>query len=439
VSVATATRVLPSRGHRGLHARHALVGLVALALLIRVVVVLATPHYAPQTDALDYDRIAVSLARHDRLPPSILVPHGPSAFRPPLFPLALAAVYKVVGTDAATRWEAGRLLCAALGALTVALIALIALRLWGRAAAVVTAAIASVYPPLIMVGSSLMSESLFIPLILASVLAALNHRRSRHRWRWAVISGLLGGLAALSHGNGLMLAIPLALLVWTELPRRSWRAAAVPAALLATMLATLVPWTVRNALVFHQFVPLTTQTGYGLAGVYDARAAHDRAYPALWLTPIGQMRSELRDHPGLNEAQLSDRLSSSALGYIGRHPLYPVRVVYWSSLRMLNLTGFQFERVQALFAGYPLGLVSPSIYGFWVLGILALVGILAESRARRAPAALWLCPVLVLLPSVVLLGNARYRSPADPFVVMLGSLGVVQIARWLVALCKRRA
>jgi 4-amino-4-deoxy-L-arabinose transferase-like glycosyltransferase len=402
----------------------ALLAVTAVGLIARVAVVLATPHYVPKTDAADYDRIAVALAQHGRFPSSVLV-HGPTAFRPPLFPYVLAAVYKLVGVGAAaTRWEAGRLLQAGLGALTVLLIGLIALRLWGRRAALVSSSIAAVYPPLVLVGSSLLSESLFIALVLAAVLAALAGREAGRRLRWAAASGFLIGLAALTRGNGILLLIPIAALLWTGRPRLSRRALAAPLAAVAAAAVTLVPWTVRNADTFHEFVPITTETGYATAGTYNSVSAHLPVYPALWLPPYWLAGEVVQKHPRVNEAQLSDRLNTLALRYVKAHPAYVAKVFWWNTLRLLNLTGTGFERWAARYEAYPAWLAIASVYAFWAAGLLALGGVFTAA-ARRAPLALWACPLVIFLSTVLLEGSTRYRSPADPFVVVLAALGAL--------------
>jgi 4-amino-4-deoxy-L-arabinose transferase-like glycosyltransferase len=419
---------------RRLRFRHSLLAIAALALLVRVVVVLATPHFVPQTDAADYDRIAVSLAQHDRFPSSELTSHGgPTAFRAPLFPIALAAVYKLVGVgSAARRWEAGRLLEAVLGAIVVALTALLALRLWGRGAAFVSGAIAAVYPPLILVGSSLMSESLFIPLVLAAVLAALIGRVSVHRGRWSVAVGLLVGLAALTRSNGILLVVPVAFLVWPERPRLSLRAARDPLIVLVATALTLVPWTIRNEHVFHTLVPITTESGYLLAGTFNSYADHRTDYPSMWVPPVLEIERLPGHGTNLNEAQISSRLDTDALDYIDSHPAYLLKDVYWNTLRMLNLTGTGFERWDARYEAYPPGLTSLSVYAFWVVGLLALLALVTRTAAlRRAPWAFWACAVALFVPNMFISGSTRYRSPVDPFIIMIAAGGLLAWRRRL--------
>jgi 4-amino-4-deoxy-L-arabinose transferase-like glycosyltransferase len=417
----------PSRGR--LAVAYGLPALLAVALLFRVIVVLTTPHFVPHTDAADYDRIAVSLAQHDRFPSSVLAPSGgPTAYRTPLFPLALAAVYKIVGIGSATtRWEAGRMLEAVLGVIAVALIYAIAARIWDRRAGLVAAGIGAVYPPLVLVGSSLMSESLFIPLVLAAVLAALRHRSSPHRWRWAVAAGVLVGLAALTRSNGVVLVIPVAFLAWSRRPRWTWDSLRSPVTVGLALVATLVPWTIRNDRVFHSFVPISTEGGYALAGTYSQYAAAESKYPAMWAPPVFQQQALLARHPGDDEAQLSSGLLNDGLRYMEHHPSYVAKALYWNALRLLNVTGGGYERYLAPYESYPKWLATDSVYAFWVLGLLALAGCFVVA-ARKAPWALWGCPLAVFCSTVVFLGATRYRAPADPFLIMLAALALV--AAW---------
>lgn len=399
-----------------------------LALVVRVALVLSTPHFTPQTDAADYDRIAVSLAQHNQFPSSELAPAGgPTAFRGPLFPMAVAAVYKLVGVGSQTaRWEAARLFEALLGAISVALIGLIAARLWDRRVGLLAAGIAALYPPLVLIGSSVMTESLFIPLVLAAVLSALIQRDSARRRRWSVLTGVLVALAALSRSNGILLLLPICLLVWSERPRLSWRSFRSPLVVLAVAIVTLVPWTIRNAHAFHTFVPITTESGYAVAGTYNTYAEHRTDYPALWLPPVVEVQQLLAHHPSLDEAQISSRLNRTAIDYVDAHPAYVPKALYWNTLRLLDLTGTGVERWAARYEAYPAWLASLSVYTFWAVGLLALGG--AIRGARRVPLAFWLCPVVLLIPSALFLGSTRYRSPADPFVVMLAAVAL--LAGW---------
>ena len=59
-------------------------GVIVLALVVRLALVLATPHFVPRTDAGEYDRNAVSLVQHGTFAPSTATFHGgPGEMRRP--------------------------------------------------------------------------------------------------------------------------------------------------------------------------------------------------------------------------------------------------------------------------------------------------------------------------------------------------------------------
>ncbi len=398
-----------------------------LAAAARLLVLLVWPQYTPTNDALDYDHHAVAIATTGHYPQSGL--GGPTAFRPPAFPVLLAGVYKLVGVgSASTRWEAGRILQVLLGTIAVGLICLIARRLWGAKVALLAGAIAAVYPPLLLVGSSLMTEPLYLVFTLGAVLAALRAREPGQAGRWAVLSGVLCGLAALTRGNGIFLLLPVALLVWSGRPRRSRRAISAPLAAIAAALLTIAPWAVRNSVVFHQFVPLGTESGYALAGTYNDSARTDARAPWLWQPPLAQTLTLHRREPRLNEADISNRLSTDVVDFVGAHPGSPFAVAYWNARRLLNLPGPGIERELASVWDYPRTLAVISVYAFWLTALLTIAGALTRT-ARRAPAVLWLCPLALAVPTLFFLGLTRYRVPADPYVVMLAALGLLGAAR----------
>lgn len=403
---------------------------LAVALALRLGAIAATGDFAPVTDGLDFDRHAVVVAEAGDYPFSAVLPwETETAFRPPAFPLTLAAAYEVVGTgDEEARWLAGRILLALLGTVAVALAALVARRVWGETVGLVTGLLCALHPVLVMVGVSLMSESLYIPLVLGAVLAAL-----RREGLWpAAAAGALAGLAALTRSNGLVLVLPLAWLVWTGRPRRSWAALQRPLLLIAAVLVVLAPWTVRNAVVLDAFVPVSTQGGFALAGTFNEQARNDPRFPALW-RPADRVPSldEAYADPTRSEPEVSSELRKLAMDYAVEHPGYALEVVAHGTLRLLNLEGPAIERFLAPYEGYPVRLAVGSVYAFWILGLVAAAG--ATTRlARRAPRALWWVPFLTAA-SAVLFGLTRYRSPADPFLAMLAACALVTAAERLLA------
>jgi hypothetical protein len=68
--------------------------------------------------------------------------------------------------------------------------------------------------------------------------------------------------------------------------------------------------------------------------------------------------------------------------------------------------------------------------------VLALAGLLTR-RARRAPKWLWLVP-LCLCTSVFITGFIRFRSPIDPFLVLLAACSAAAVQERLAGRRRRR-
>src|SRR6266568_1042008 len=181
--------VLPTTG-RG---RSAVIAVLALALGLRIGAVYSYHHYVPLTDAVDFDRIATSLADGHGFGNAILLnAKGPGALRAPLYPFSLSLVYDVFGDH---KWTMGRLANAAIGTVLVGLIGLIGAQLWSRRVALVAMFLAAVHPALIVIGSGLQLEPLLVTLSLGALAAALQHRRATRGLWWPATAGLLMGLA----------------------------------------------------------------------------------------------------------------------------------------------------------------------------------------------------------------------------------------------------
>ena len=408
--------------------------LLALALVVRIGYVVVTPGYRAIDDADNYDVHARSIAAGEgfaRIGPG---PTGETAFRPPGYPYLLAGVYALTGVERAepaARFLAGRVANALVGTAIVALIGLLAAQLFDRRVALAAMALGAVYLPLILVGGSLMSEPLFAALLLGAVAAAIHHRRSEHRLRWALIAGMLAGLTILTRANAAILLVPLALGVWDARPRWSWRALAPPVALVAVALATVSPWTIRNALVLHSFVPVTTQLGTALAGTYNDAAHTDREHPASWrsLRRVPDYQELVRRWHEIPEPALEKKLRAAALRYAAHHPAYVGDVAFWNTARMLDLAGMSWSRHTAATISIGPRWADAGVVCFWVVAALAIAGAVTSS-GRRTPAYVAAVPALLYLSVVfVVFETPRYRTGIDPFIVIWAAVALAALLR----------
>ncbi|MGI8663288.1 MAG: glycosyltransferase family 39 protein [Acidimicrobiales bacterium] len=404
------------------------VAILSLALALRVgEVAHISAGYVPKNDAADYDNIASTLAQLHHLP-STVIPgaEGPSAFRAPLYPLVLASVYQVVGGHS---WTWGLLQQALIGSALVAMIGVMGAQLFGRRVGATAMALAAVHPTMILFGSSLQLEPLLALLELATIAAALQHRRAPLGWRWPVASGALLGLTILTREIGIWLLPVVVVLLWAPRVKESarlWRFGPVLA--VGVAVAVVAPWTVRNAIELHALVPVTTTSGVVLAGVYDETSRANTLDPALWVPPWfdpGMAQVILRD-PHRDEAQLDKALRSAAIDFAKDNPRYVPKVFFWNTVRLFDLQGTRDAEYISQFIPYPTGLTKLSVYSSYLVYVLAIAGALLGA-ARGAPKVVWLFPVLVWLNLALLSGNIRYRSSIEPFLLLLAAATVAAV------------
>ena len=406
--------------------RFALVAILAAALVLRLAAIPLTQGGEPAHDAADYARHAESIAAGDGYPDSVIA-DGPTAFRPPAYPFLLGGVYAVAGDESGI--DAGRVLNALLGVAVVALVYLLARELWGRREGLVAAAIAAAFPPLVFM-NALVSEPLFLVAELGVLVCVLRFRHAREWW-WALAAGILCGLAALTRANGFLLAIPALIGLW-EGGLRPRRAALAPAAaFVVAAVLTVLPWTIRNTVVFDEVVPVSNQTGYGMAGAFNDEARDEPGHPYTWHPPQAtEAYAGLFGRTDLDEAELDAALRERATDDALDHPADVVAGTALNSLRTFELLGQADEPELADHDQAGLGerAATISTWSMRLLELLALVGVvllLGRPRDLRGPWFVWLAPVLLVGAAVWLNGSTRYAVPAYPFLVLLASVAVL--------------
>ena len=417
--------------------RRVLIGAAAVLILlaafaIRVAYVDATPGMKLVADARDYDAHAVSIAEGNGYSDSYA--QRPTAFRPPGFTYLLGGVYRAAGVERASAPErivVARRAQIVIGTVLVATIGLVAALLWGPVVALVAMALAAVYVPLVTMSGTVMSEPLFAIFMLGCLGAAIMHRRSAHGWRWALLAGALAGLAILTRANAMILLLPLALVAWDRRPRWSVRALGPPVALVVVAVLVVSPWTIRNARTLHHFVPVSTQLGSALAGTYNDDARTDRDNPASWrsLRHVASYQDLVGDLAHTDEAVLEKRLRHRAERYALDHPTYIAVVAFWTTVRAFDLGGLDWAKHTARTVSIDSTWALRNVRCFWLFAVLALAGAFTTA-ARRTPWFVWAFPALMYLSVVFLvIETPRYRTPMDPFIVMLAALALVAAGR----------
>ena len=246
-------------GVNGPRASWLLPAIVVLAVVLRLFAVqsrVGTPLFG---DEPSYDSIAQNLlAGHGYASGRPGVDLHPTAMRGPGYVLLLAASYRLFGPSAL----AVHLLQIILEVISLLLIHRLA-RMWFAppAVAAIAAALYAVYPPFLTGTASLLSETFTQVTLICTVFLFFRYIESR-QMRHLVGSALALGICALIKPQ----IAPVGVILCMAAIPRLGLARAASAAAIVVLVVTLVlsPWFVRNALVFHRFVPGLSTGGLGL-------------------------------------------------------------------------------------------------------------------------------------------------------------------------------
>lgn len=422
-------------------------------------------YYKAKNDAGTYNRMASNVAQygdyHTGSGPKSGAggSRGPTAYFPPAFPYSLAVVDLIDGHQAGGKTAVGpeRIAQAVLGTVSVGLLGLVALEVFGGGVAVAAIAIAAIYPVFVELSGTLVAENLLLVFELASIWTVLRARRARRTaaaYAWIAATGVLTGLGTLTHENAVLFLLPLGIAAWSVARARAVtgaargrgvggggvraavRAMAAPALLVLCTCAVITPWTIRNAVELRHFVPVSDETGITLVGTYNATSAASRPVHYKWdlFLKMPEFAAIAKAAPRYDEVGLSDALQSRALDYIRAHPFSPLDVAFHNTLRMFELEGSfawhaSYDAISLAARAAGIGVVS-----FWVLLALAIAGLFTQVR-REAPRWLWMFPLLYWLSiAFVNIETPRFREPIDPFFVLLAACAVATAAHRLLRL-----
>src|SRR3954452_597478 len=188
--------------------RGRLAAIVAGAVVLRLLYVLVLARHVPMAGDSQFFNAEANLVAEGKgyIEPFVNAAYGtrvPTAAHPPLYPTVLAAL-SLVGLKSVL---AHRALGAFLGGVTIVLVALIGRRVGGDRVGLAAALIAAFCPLLIAADGALLAETIYAPLIAATVLAAMRTVERPTPARAAALGALIG-LAILTRSEAILL-LPL--------------------------------------------------------------------------------------------------------------------------------------------------------------------------------------------------------------------------------------
>lgn len=226
--------------------------IVALGLRVSYLHVAGMWHTPPEHDGIEYDFLATHLLNGQGFVTAEGRPYG---FRSPGFPFFLTLLYALFGRS----YLAIRLTNALLGALTGLLVYFFTKRVWRWQTGIIASLGVAVHPLLIYFTGMIYPECLMLFLVAVVFLLANHAAQSRRIGEMAPL-GLASGFLVYLRPS--LLAFGLGQMVWVWLSYETVRKRLLACVVLAVVIVlVIVPWSVRNFLVFDEFVWMATEGG----------------------------------------------------------------------------------------------------------------------------------------------------------------------------------
>ena len=344
----------------------------------------------------------------------------PTALRPPLYPLFLAAMHIAFGSHYLLAMRVFQLF---IGIAVAYVCFLLAKSLFGIEAGAMAGAIALALPTLLLIGVELQTEQFATLLTILFLLFFLREVQERNSG--AVGMGITSGLAALIRFNCAILAIIGAITCL-------WFRRSLKDALFVSLVAGLIvsPWIIRNVKVFHGKVLYSSHGGINLLeGVLTPDGRAQNGEDERVRATVGWLHTDIEQNtPHRLLFASEDKLDRQARGAA----IDAWKNLTWRSrfkLLGMKLVTFWFSKDQLLdtssFATSQRILRVVGVMNYWFVLALALVGwvrLLPSSRIAAFVIAFYV--VVVTSAHLPFVMNTRLRIPfIDPLLTVLAGGG----------------
>ncbi len=406
------------------------ISIFCFALLVRVIYNNTVAHnYHPLHDSAFYQGIGFNLLKEHCF---CLESYITTVFRAPLWPFILAGLTTIFGPSD----YFARLFLSVIGSGTCVLIYLFARDLFGWRIGILAGVIAAIYPGLYIYDGWLYTESLYIFLLFAVCYGLFRLQRTpQMNWRLWFICGILLGLLSLVRPNGMIVIglfiIWAIIMAWQKL--LPWRVTA-KGALATTLLALVIiaPWTVRNYLVSHTFIPVAIGYGTVSLGAYNDKILTIPAYPGgplgTWINPLESNPAAARLYPlhtcdAPCEVAREAAFENVAIHWIRNH---------WSLMpRLLELHFINMWRPEIYEADLPtvrfphqrstqLVLHLMRTFPIYVF-ILAALGFEVTLHRWRELLFIYFMILITIAQCLIYYGIPRFRAPIEPMLILLAA------------------
>jgi 4-amino-4-deoxy-L-arabinose transferase-like glycosyltransferase len=394
--------------------------LALLALAVQILYVVAgAPNRLAFSDALGYQLQANYLASGRGFVDPLLLAFQhqvrPTAAHPPLYVLFLAAG----STLGAKSVMAHQLMGCVAGTATVVGCGLIGAELGGDRTGLTAMAVAALYPGLWVTDGGIMSEGLFALLSTAVMIAAYHYCR-RRSVRAAIILGMTIGLAVLTRDAAALLLIVLAVPLVLTGPMIGIRRRLVHLVAIVVAAGVVIsPWVIRNLVTFDRTVIISTANG-GLLGANCPNAYYGPGI-GLWYQSCYASMNVPAD---ADESVANADAQHAGITFL-RHNLTRLPVVVAARVgRTWELYQPVVDANNDRDDGRPHWAALLSLWSYFMVALLAAVGMALLIRRRRNVLPLVAQIAAVTITAATTWGSVRFRAPVEPVLAVLAAVAL---------------
>jgi 4-amino-4-deoxy-L-arabinose transferase-like glycosyltransferase len=402
------------------------IAIFCLALFVRVLYNnTVARNYYPLHDSLFYQTIGLDLIKEHCF---CLHPYISTVYRAPLWPFIMAGLSLIFGPGD----YFARLFLCCIGSGTCVLVYLFARDLFSQRIGIIAGIAAAIYPELYIYDGWLYTESLYIFLLFAICYVLFRIQRARTGkiglWLWC---GASLGLLSLTRLNGILVigfVIAWAIvMIWLKvLKRRPAITGFVAAALLACVL--IAPWTVRNYLVSHSFIPVATGDGTVLLGAYNDQILTNPSYLGTWIDPLKSRPDVAKPYPLFTctppcEVARENAYKDAAIQWIKGHLNLMPNLL---TLHFINLWQPATNEADLPVDRFPNQRSSQIVLAMMEtfpipIFILAVLGLAVTLWKWRELLFIYAMIALTIGQAIIFYGSARFRAPIEPMLILLAA------------------
>jgi 4-amino-4-deoxy-L-arabinose transferase-like glycosyltransferase len=342
-------------------------------------------------------------------------------FRVPLYPAFLSLFTRF---EPRLGVQLARIAGAALGTVCIYLIMLAARRIADRRAAICSGLLAAIFPGAIGISTFILSEAIFCPLAIGSLvlwqMALSKSATTSSAQIFSCASGLATGLACLTRPSWILWPGMLLLFILVQkeshaqlMKKYFW--------FLFFAIATMMPWWIRNYQITHRFVPTTLQVGATLYDSLHPGASGGSDENMEWVDRFASEQryedKEMGKALSTFEYRLDKRMGNAAIKWALENPSDVATLALlkfwrtWSPILSAEQVSNPWIRIGEAVAYVCILLLS--IVGWW------------QTRGKYESVGLFILPTIYFAGlHLIFVGSIRYRQPAILILCVVAGIGL---------------